>query len=154
MPLSHAIRVANLYKSFDIVKETMQIINANGYYLLALIRLQMQEGKDADDKPVFAKYGPFYADQTVFNKERHGVGLGKNVEWVTNYMTGRFYNSLQVVTTKNTFGVESDVDYFQEILNRSGPRILQLNKKHLEEFETEILQPQLRERLKNHLNGI
>lgn len=154
MPLNNLrLKVAAL-KGFDIVGETMQIINANAYFILGLIRTQMQEGKDADGKPVFAKYGPFYAKSTVFKKERYGVGLGKHTEWVTNYMTGKFYSQLRVVEVGKTFGVTSDVDYFPEIMARSGPRILALSKKDLREFRRDILLPQLRERFKQYLNGL
>lgn len=154
MALDNLYRKIVAIQEFDIVTETVQIINANGYFIAELLRSQLRQGKDADDKPVFAEYGPYYADATVFEKERHGVGLGKHTEWVTNYMTGKFYASLKVITSGTLFAIDSDVDYFPEILRRSGTRVIELSKKSLEIFSSQILMPQLRERYKLHLNGL
>lgn len=154
MPFINAFNKLTAVKRFDIIQETIRIINANGFFIAELLRSQLKEGRDADDKPVFAEYGPFYADRTVFEKERHGVGLGKHTEWVTNYMTGAFYASLKVVTSGTTFDITSDVDYFPEILRRSGKRVMELSEKSLRRFEEEILIPQLQERFKEKENGL
>lgn len=138
---------------FDIEKETIDIINKNGYYITALLRLQLQQGKDANDDPVTIFGRDHYSDRTVFDKE-HGnyAPLGKQTEWITNYKSGAFYSSLKTTADNRTFKTESDLDYFQDILERSGEVIMKLNKEHLIQFRDEILIPELK-KIFNTLKG-
>lgn len=147
MSLRNIISKIEKAEKFNIKKETIDIINNNAEFILELLRDQMRAGKDADNKPVFAKYGPYYADSTVFEKERYGVGLGKFTEWVTNYMSGNFYLSLKVITKTDTFNITSDVDYFSDIITRSGIRIMELSKENVLIFRNTILLPELQKRL-------
>lgn len=142
----------NAIIQFNIVEETIAIINEYGWYIAGLLILQLQEGKDADDKNVTVFGRDFYTDATVFEKEHRKdlSPLGKFTDWITNYMSGNFYNSLKVDTKGTTFEIYSDVDYFPEILKRSGTRIMELNQEHLVQFSEEILIPQLQEKLKNY----
>lgn len=135
-------------RDFDFQAETIKIINENGFFLIALLRTQLAEGKDSQGKQVTVFGRPFYADRTVFNKERHGAGLGKQTDWITNYMSGAFYSQLQVITEGKAFRIDSAVPYFDEILSRSGRTIMELNKKNTQQFTKEILIPQLKARLK------
>lgn len=137
-------------QSFDIVSETIDIINKNSFFISGLLRLQLQEGKDGDGKLVTIFGRDFYKDATVFEKERHGVGFGKFTDWVTNYMSGDFYNSLKVRTDGVTFESYSTVPYFDEILLRSGDVIMELNQEHLLQLSEEIIIPQLQERLRKY----
>jgi len=148
MPLDNVMKKIKALQFFDIEKETIDIINKNGYYITALLRTQLQQGKDMFGEPVTIFGRDFYADATIFDKERHGVGLGKQTEFITNYNSGAFYMSLKTVANGRTFKTESDVPYFSEILRRSGDRIMKLNNKNLGEFRNEILIPQLRQRFK------
>lgn len=145
MPLDNLYRKIEALEAFDIEKETIDIINKNEYYITALLRLQLQQGLDSEDKPVTIFGRDYYKDSTIFDKE-HGnyPPLGKQTEWITNYRTGAFYTSLFTVARGNTFKTESDVPYFEEILKRSGDVIMKLNKEHLLQFSKEILIPQLR----------
>ena len=138
---------------FDFHKETIDIVNKNSYFLVGLLRTQLASGVDGNNEPARALHGPFYSDLTVFNKQRHGVGLGKQTEWVTNYMTGKFYASLKIVSNNKTFKISSDVEYFQDIIFRSGEAIVELNKENIQAFTREILLPQLRQRLSKKLNS-
>lgn len=148
MPLDNLFRKIEALELFDIEKEIIDIINKNGYYITALLRLQLQEGKDGNDEPVTVFGRDFYADSTVFDKERHGVGLGKQTEFITNYKSGAFYMSLVTITEGRFFKTESSLSYFNDILARSGDVIMKLNKKHLLQFKEEILIPELRLRFK------
>lgn len=147
MPLNNLFRKISALEAFDIEKETIDIINKNGYYVSALLRLQLQEGKDANDEPVNIFGRDYYSDRTIFDKE-HGnyAPLGKQTEWITNYRTGAFYLSLHTVAQGRIFKTESDVPYFPDILKRSGDIIMKLNNKHLNEFRNEIILPELRAR--------
>lgn len=146
MPLNELYKKLVALQEFDIVKETISIINENGYFLVGLLRLQLQEGKDGNDENVKVFGRDYYSDATIFEKERHGIGLGKETEWITNYMSGKFYSQLVLSTAGTTFKIDSRVDYFDEILLRSGRVIMDLDEKHLEEFQKEILIPQLKAR--------
>lgn len=155
MALDNLRRKLNAIILFDIEKETIDIINKNGYYISALLRLQLQMGKDANDEPVKVFGRDFYSDRTIFDKEHgHYPPLGKQTEWITNYKTGYFYASLRTVAYGRIFKTVSDVPYFDEILRRSGDIIIKLNKEHLAEFSNEILIPKLRERYKLLQRGI
>lgn len=154
MSLNNLFRKIEAIEAFDIQRETIDIINKNGDYITGLLRLQLQSGKDSEGLPVNAKYGPFYSDRTVFEKERTGVGLGKQTEWVTNYMSGTFYASLRTIAEGHTFKTESDVPYFTDILKRSGENIMKLNAEHLREFSEEILIPELKRRFKQLSSGV
>lgn len=145
MPLSNLRRRIQKLEKFDIEREVERIIKENGDWLLSRLRQQLSKGIDADKRPALAKFGPFYADRTLLNKTRNGVGLGRQTEWVTNYMTGAFYLSLDIVVTKNDFVFTSTVPYFQDIIQRSRThRIVELNNQDLAYFSKYILYPQLR----------
>lgn len=145
MPLNNLFKKIEALELFDIQKETIDIINENGYYITALLRLQLQEGKDMFDEPVTIFGRDYYSDRTIFDKE-HGnyPALGKQTEFITNYRMGYFYNSLVTVAQGRVFKTESNVPYFDEIIRRSGDKILKLNNKHLGQFRNEILIPELR----------
>lgn len=147
MPLSNLIKKIEALQVFDIRKETIDIINKNGFYISALLRLQLQDGRDSNDEPVTIFGRDYYKDATIFNKE-HGnyPALGKQTEWITNYQSGYFYASLVTVAEGTIFRTESNVPYFKEILARSGDVIMKLNKKHLLQFKEEVLIPELRAR--------
>src|SRR5882672_2842088 len=143
MPLNNLSRLIRALEVFDVEKETIDIINKNEFYITALLRTQLQEGKDSDDKPVTIFGRDYYSDRTVFDKE-HGnyPPLGRQTQWITNYQTGAFYASLRTIAEGRTFKTESDVAYFDKILERSGDKIMKLNKKHLAEFTREVLIPE------------
>lgn len=130
--------------------EVTRIIIDNGDWLISKLKQQLSKGIDADFAPALAKYGPFYADATVLSKERHGVGIGKETGFVTNYMTGEFYMSLDLEVYDNDFIFTSTVPYFQDILDRSKThRIVELNNQDLAYFSKYILLPQLRQSFSN-----
>lgn len=140
-------------KKFDIVKETIQIINDNSFYLIGLLRIQLQKGSFPDGERVTitdSRFGKrdYYLDSTIHEKERHGVGLGKQTEWITNFMSGDFYDKIVLHTKGTKFILTSDVSYFTDITGRSGTLLMELSEEHLEDFKEEILIPKLRERLK------
>lgn len=155
MPLNNLFRKIEALSVFDIEKEVIDIINRNGFYISALLRLQLQEGKDMNDEPVTIFGRDHYSDRTIFDKE-HGnyAPLGKQTEWITNYRTGAFYASLVTVAEGKIFRTESNVHYFDEIIKRSGDKIIKLNKKHLIEFTQEILIPELRLRWRAQSSGL
>lgn len=147
MPLNNLFKKIEAIELFDIEKETIDIINKNSFYITAMLRLQLQQGKDSEGNPVTIFGRDYYSDRTVFDKE-HGnyPALGKVTEYITNYRTGAFYMSLVTKAEGRIFFTESNVPYFEEILKRSGDVIMKLNKEHLREFSQEILIPELKRR--------
>lgn len=154
MAFQNIIKKLRAIERFDIEQETINIINENRYYIEALLRLQLQSGKDGNNEPVTIFGRDFYKDATIFEKERHGVGLGKETGFVTNYMNGFFYSGLIAQAQGRTFEITSTVPYFTQIILRSGEQIMYLNTEHLQEFSKEVLIPQLQIRLKAFENGI
>lgn len=133
----------------NLSKEAQDIVRQNDQFLIGLLRLQLQEGKDGNNNPVTVFGRDFYADRTVFNKERHGYGLGKQTGWITNYMTGEFYREMKVVFEGKQFSFISGVPYFKEIIGRSGGVIMKLSKQNVQLFTKEILLPKLKQKLRN-----
>lgn len=154
MPLNNLFRKIDAISKFDIEKETIDIINENGWYITALLRLQLQRGKDMNDEPVTIFGRDYYSDRTIFDKE-HGAypPLGKFTSWITNYRTGQFYSTLVTSAQGRVFKTESSVPYFDKILQRSGDKIMKLSKEHLSQFSREILIPQLKIRFKIFSGG-
>jgi len=145
MPFPNLFRYTERLAKFDLQYETTRIINENSEYLTNLLAIQLSQGKDADGANVTVFGKDYYSDRTVFEKTRHGSGLGKVTDRITNYMSGAFYFGLKVNVNGTRFVFTSDVPYFQDILTRSGTeRVIQLNQEHLEQFRNEILIPQLK----------
>lgn len=141
-------------RDFDFQKETREIVNQNSGFLIGLLRIQLASGKDGNNENVKVFGRNFYADRTVFEKEKPEVfGLGRQTSWITNYMSGAFYSQLRINTQGRGFAFTSDVPYFEDILIQSGKIIMELNKQHVQEFTKDILIPTLKQRLKNRTNG-
>lgn len=150
MPFDNLYKKIAAIESFDITKETMAIIRENQDTILSLIRGQMgAKGIRGDGKFIKAKYSNAYRDTTVFHKEREGVGLGAKTDFVTMFMTGEFYASLQLVTAGTTFTITSNVPYFEEINNIwNEGKLVELDKQNLLYFRDNYIIPQLKERFK------
>lgn len=154
MPLNNLYKLIVSLSNFDIEKEIISIINEKRFYIEGLLRLQLQEGKDYEGKNITIFGKDYYSDSTVFEKERHGVGLGKETRFITNYMKGYFYSMLETKAEGRSFETISKVDYFDDIIRRSGDKIMKLNKEHLLQFSIEILIPELVKRFKAIQNGL
>lgn len=142
-------------QEFNIQEVTTEIINENAQYIQDLLVSQLEQGLDGNDESVISKRrgGTFdyYADMTVKEKERYGIGLGSFTDWITNFMTGDFHHSLKVVVNGTQFEFTSDLSYFDTIIARSGEIIIQLSKENCELFSRNILFPQIKERFYSRL---
>lgn len=154
MPLDDFYHKIVAIQEFDIVAETMAIINKESDVIKSLLTGQLARGKDGNKDNVTIFGRDYYTDATVLDKERHGVGFGKFTGWITNYFSGTFYNSLSVETSGEVFEVKGEVDYFPEIIRRSGSVIMELDSDSLEIFSQEFLIPQLQERFSLVFNGV
>lgn len=149
MPFNNFNKKIIALEMFDISKEIMVIIKENEDTILSLIRGQMgSKGTRYDGKFIRAKYGNAYRDSTVFEKERHGIGLGKKTDFITMFMKGEFYASLKMSVSGSSFSVTSDVPYFKEISSWNDDMLLGLDKYNLKYFRDEYIIPGLQRRFK------
>jgi hypothetical protein len=149
-----AFNISNKIKKiveFDSRTHTKQIVEANAEFLNDLLRSQLKIGLDGNGNPVTVFGKSNYSERAVNNKLDNGFGLGREVRWITNYMTGEFYQGLSPVTNGSYLTFKSSVVYFHDIIAQSGGVIMKLNDANLRRFKTEILIPELERRLKNGL---
>lgn len=155
MSIRNIINKLKSIQQFDVEKETIDIINENKEFILYLLRNQMATGIDGDGNLVRAKYGTFYSDRTVREKEgAYAFGLGRETNVVTNYMTGQFYDSIQLASSGTDFVFSAGVPYYEEILLRSGKQIMKLNAESSKELLNAVIFPQLEIRREKYSNGL
>jgi len=149
-----AFNIANKIRKieqFDAKKHTIEIVNLNKDFLAELLRTQLEKGLDGNGNEVtirgYAGYQPF----TIDKKRTSGVGLGRVVEWITNYDTGNFYGNIRPHTDGVKLWFDSNVPYFRDIIAQSGGIIMKLNEHNLNLFIKSKLQPELQRRMKNGL---
>ncbi len=145
-----AFKIANKIRkieSFDIQKNTIEIVAENKEFLAELLRTQLERGLDGNNNPVtirgVEKYSPFTVE-----KKRKKTGLSSVTMWITNYDTGDFYKGIKPITDGVRLSFDSNVVYFQEIIRQSGGIIMKLNKQNLELFINTKLKPELQKRMK------
>lgn len=143
----------SLIESIDIEVIAQEIIYELHDVIVSLVKLQMEKGVGGDDNPV-RLYGLGYAPSTIEIKSEFGVGLGAEIRWVTNYMSGEFYNSLFLQQSGENFEILSSSPLYDKIIARSGKQLLQLNTVSRQILQEEYVIPMLQERLNNALRGI
>lgn len=153
MPASNLFKKIEVLEDFDIIEETGKILTDNSEFISELLKRQLRLGKDGDGDNVKIFGKDFYSDRTIWEKEFHGVGFGKFTEWITNYMSGSFYAGIKVVANGKTFDLKSDVDYYEQIIQRSGTVIMQLNSENLRIVSEQIVLPNLQAVFKNRFNN-
>lgn len=153
MPLDDFKKKIGVLSDFDIVKETMEIINLNAQYLETLLKQQLQAGRDGKNQPVTVFGRDQYRPLTIEIKQSYGFGLGAITNRITNYFQGNFYSSIFLKTSGTNFEFDSELDYFQDIIRQSGKQIMDLNKENLEIFSKEILIPELQKRFSEKWNS-
>lgn len=131
-------------RAFDFGQEMTKIVEDNVDKLPPMIREQLAEGKDGDDKPntIFGRSG--YSPKTVAIKEANGKGLGAVTDRITNYMSGDTYESLEVKTEGQVFEADSDVPYFADIVLYSSPALLEVDEENRLEFAETVTLPTIK----------
>lgn len=154
MSLRNIINRLKQIKKFNAEEEIISIVNENKNFIEYILQQQMSQGIDGAGEPVKAKYGDFYSDRTIQEKQRHGFGLGRETNYVTNYMTGSFYDSIEFVQQGKSGVFKSGVPYFESIILRSGEDIMRLGKESAELLKKEVIEPQLKIRFERYTNGL
>lgn len=147
MPLDNFKELIDNLTAFDFGQEMETIVSDNLDKLPPMIRDQLAEGKDGDDKPntIFGRSG--YSPKTVAIKQANGKGLGAVTDRITNYMSGDTYESLVVNMDGETYEADSDVPYFGDIVLYSSPALLEVDEDHRREFGETITLPAITDAL-------
>lgn len=147
MPLDNFKSLIDNLTAFDFGQEMISIVEDNLDKLPPMIRDQLAEGKDGDDKPntIFGRSG--YSPKTVAIKEANGKGLGAVTDRITNYMSGDTYESLVVKMDGDAFEADSDVPYFGDIVLYSSAALLEIDEEHRIEFGETVTLPAITESL-------
>ena len=153
MSIRNVIRKIKEAQKFDVEKETISILQKNTGFIIELLQSQLAKGKDGLNQPITIFGRDYYSDRTVFEKERHGTGLGSVTDYVTSYMTGAFWLGMNVKFSGPNFFIKSDVPYFNKIITQSGEKIMQLSPENLRILSESIVQPELDKRFKARING-
>lgn len=140
-------------EEFDIVKETIDILNENDEYIADLVRNQLMKGKRGDGEDTEASEGAFYKSPTVERKLRLD-GLSGEYAFVTMFDSGNFYKSLQSYAQGVTFEVDSDVPYFDKLQQWNNGKLVELTQQNCDKFAQEILFPELQKRFSSYWNGV
>jgi hypothetical protein len=131
----------------DITHLINEILIENKDFIEFLLQVQLSEGKDRYGNPVVIKDADgertYYKDRTIANKLRRGFGIGYETRWITNYMSGRFYSSIEARVYGTHFTFSSAVPYYDKIIFRSGDVIMHLSEANMEILRDEIIRPQL-----------
>lgn len=95
-----------------------------------LVKGQLADGETMSGATIQDSYSPSYA------RRRKKQGLQTN--YVDLYFTGEFYEGLKVVDSGSEYYLESDVEYFDHIMNRYGG-ILGLQKDNMKLLKQRII---------------
>lgn len=144
MPLDNFAQLINKLQAFDFGQEMQTIVEDNADKLPPMIREQLAEGKDGEDKPntIFGRSG--YSPKTVAIKEANGKGLGAVTDRITNYMSGDTYEALEVHVENQVFEADSDVPYFADIVLYSSAALLEVDEEHRLEFAETVTLPSIK----------
>jgi len=140
-------RIATL-QAFDFGKELTDIVEKNSDKIPDLLAQQLALGKDGNDEPVTLHGDTEYSPFTVRYKQDVGKGLGAVTDRITNYMSGAFYESMNTKVENNAFETVGDVPYFDDIIERSGSVIMELDESSRIEFGEKVTLPGIKEVLK------
>src|SRR5690349_16897282 len=120
-------RIASL-QSFDFGKELNEIVEQNSDKIPDILAQQLAQGKDGNNEPVTLHGEYQYSPFTVRYKQDVGQGLGAVTDRITNYMTGAFYQDMKTTVENDAFETASDVPYFDDIIERSGSIVMELDE--------------------------
>jgi len=134
-------------QAFDFGQELQDIVENNSEKLTGYVRQQLEAGIDGEGKPNTIFGRTEYAPRTIEIKQSTGVGLGAVTDYVTNYMTGAFHESLIMEVEGQTFEADSDVPYFGDIKLYSSDALLEVDEENRMEFAETVTLPGIKEAL-------
>lgn len=156
MAISDAIKKLESLMKFDEVKIIDDILTENSDKVKALLLNQLSTGTDGKGNRVtiFGREG--YSERTIYRKlNEEGLSpLAREIRFITNYMSGNFYQSIKLKVEGRQFIFTSDLDYYDDIIQRSGDDIMVLDEDNLKNLSQTIVAPELSKRLKQLADGL
>lgn len=148
MPLDNFKSLIDNLRAFDFGKSMQTAVEAYADQLPDMVREQLTAGKDGDgnENKIFGR--DTYAPKTIEIKKREGKGLGAVTDYITNYMTGAFYESLEMKPEYDALDMDSDVPYFGDIRLYSSPALLEVDEDNRRTFANEYVMPAVEDDLK------
>lgn len=142
--------IYRLRKFKDVLdSELRNEIEENAQNITDRIAIQLyvdgSNGKGYNGEEIMS-YQP-YRPRTIRKKKRKGQPYDR----VTLNDTGKFYNSLKVITDSNGFYVTSDDYKAQYLIKKYGYEILRLTELSLNIIIRDHIRPSLEKKLKNYL---
>lgn len=137
---------------FDLAEEQLKVIEAHKEDLADIQAAQWAQSKDGEgeelrllDNPEYDYgYTPFTKDM----KAQYGVGLGAIYDRVTLFGQGTMYKSLFVTITRGYFIINSPLEYFNELMYRTGQTEVSLNYESRLHFAENFVIPGVKKALR------
>lgn len=117
----------NKVEAIDMEKIAHDVILAYSDLIVKVLKTQLTQGVNGLDEPITINGNYGYSNYTVEVKERYGEGLGKVTDRVTLYMTGLFYELIEIQINETSFDITSGVPYYQDIIQMSGKSVMELS---------------------------
>ena len=139
-------------KTFIPEEEVAQELRLDAAEIVKMVKLQLARGLDGDGNRVTLKrhgetFGT-YAPRTIRRKDAFGGTLSGVTEVITNYMSGRFYDSIKVeVLSDSNFEVYSTSPLYDIIKYRSGENIINLSPESERYLFENMVAPDLQEEI-------
>jgi len=153
MGFGSTLRKLNNIEEFNVVEESMEIIRRESALLIWMLQQQLLEGIDGKGEPktlIRTKKGkplisPEYSENTIREKSSMS-GNAAITDRITHYMSGSFFEEMMVVTEGKSFGIISNVEYFNDIIAHSGSglNIMELTEENQKLFYNDVLIPELK----------
>lgn len=147
MPLDNFKSLIDNLAAFDFGRSMQTAVDGNADKLPDMVREQLTAGKDGDgnDNKIFGS--DTYAAKTIDIKKKEGKCLGAVTDYITNFMTGDFYESLEMKPEDGALDMDSDVPYFGDIRLYSSPALLEVDEDNRRTFANEYVMPAVEEDL-------
>lgn len=145
MPLDDFKNTIDKLTAFDFGQELQTIVSEHTDDITEFLKVQMAAGKDGNNEPVTLNGNPEYSPFTILDKKLRGHGLGAVTDRITTYMTGDLYRSMKTNTEGSAFFTQSDVPYFDEVIDRTGDQVMELDEDSRRKFGNEITLPAIQD---------
>lgn len=152
MNLDNLFDTINNLKKFDFEVEFQEQVVSKSPELLERIKDQLASGLNGDGSLASIDNRFEYRHWTKERKIKL-TGTAGEIGFITNYMSGEFYDTLAVIEDEDGFYFTSSVPYFPEIVRRGNRTLLQINQENVSDVKEEI-QDELSQQFENAFYGL
>lgn len=128
-------------RQFNYTGEYENVISSNMDAYADLSAEQMAQAKDVNGDEITLDGVPSYQPVTIVHKKRFGSGLGAITDRVTRYQSGTLYKELFAQVTSGQVILSARVDYWDKLLDRTGPQGTGLDPEMRARFSEEVIVP-------------